>query len=59
MKNLHLLEYLSEAFRCHVHHYGGPFRAGCDGVRFRFIGVGMAYMSGMCDCIKECVSFEM
>ena len=64
MQNLHILEFLEEAFRYHVHHYQCLavtvklavrefffflVHGGCDSR-----GVSVA---GLCDCVKECVSF--
>ena len=57
MQNLHLLEFLTEAFRCHVHHYqclAGdevhyPVHGGYDS---RDVSVVIA-----CDCVKECMSY--
>jgi hypothetical protein len=45
MRYLHLLEYLTEAFRCHVHHsqcLAVPVELAAMGLVFQFIGVRIA-----------------
>ena len=53
---LHLIEFLSEAFRCYVHHYQCltvPVELAAMKFVFRFMVVGMFV------CVKECMSFVM
>ena len=57
MQNLHVLEFLAEAFRYHVHHFQYlavpvrfPDHGGWDS---RDVSVAT-----VCDCFKECMYFE-
>ena len=59
MQNLHLLEFLAKVFQCHVHHFqclAVPVQLAAMKLLFRFMVVGMA---GVCDCVKDCMSFVM
>ena len=65
MQNLHLSEFLAKAFQCNVHYFkmfGGPRGTGCDEVHFLvYDGWSSRDVSvaGVCDCVKECMSFVM
>ena len=61
MPNLHSLEFLAEAFQCHVHHYR-PGGTVCDEAGFPVLGRWDSRdisVAGVCDCVKECMSFVM
>ena len=66
MQNLHLIEFLAEAFQFHVHHFQCLTVLVEPAVmKFVFRSIADSYVSDsrdvseMCDCVKECMSFVM
>ena len=49
MQNLHSLEFVTEAFRCHV--LGSPGETGCDGVCFLVHNGWNTRDVSMADCV--------
>ena len=58
MQNLHLLEFLAEAFQCHVHHFqclvvSVELAAMKFVFQFMVVGIEDVNVTGMCDCDKH------
>ena len=61
MQNLHLFEFLAEAFRCQVHHFQRlviSVELAATKFVFWFMVVGIAE-TGVYDCVTECMSFVL